>query len=371
MTKLRKWILFALAPLWRCKWLLLVCLLITVGYGAGTFLTVANASVTVYTPASLGTFISYTEIHYGWPLEYEVRQVDSSLPLHRWKLWANVQSFSGLKLAANALVALLTSLLITYATAWRRARWGWQFQLKELVALVALIAAVLAYAAHLRSVDLADQRYLADLQKRGWVAKRIHIPWQRRPFRDLGLISENAAHQYWLTWENRSQGAFIDQALQFEPKSADVNQLLAEQARDPRRLSSRFIAATVNDPQLHGSGVEAFLNWTPSVSYLTLRGDQIPGSSLAQIGQHCPHVKSLGIDMPLVQGPDLRGLESLHHLESLLIFNCDPDAGPEIVRLAERLPQLELIYLSGAVYAELTPAEIATLRSRRGLLLTQ
>ncbi|PQO35172.1 hypothetical protein [Blastopirellula marina] len=369
MNRIRQWTWLILAPLWRWKWLFLVCLFITVTYGAATFRSEPNTSFTVYTPA-FGPTISYTTVHYGWPLEYAQREFDDSKPIRVWAFWERGQYSDLRRLAANLGLALLLAGLITHGVAWRFARKPrWQFQLKEVIVLVVVLSAILAYAVRLESVYRQDQQYLADLTKEGFAAGRTEIPALRRPLRDVGLISNDAAYQYWLQWNNHSQGELLDQMLQYQPKSGDVNQLLRQQASGSRRLSNHFVAVTIDDDQLDDAGLAALLAWTPSGRFLNLRGEQLSPHGLAQIAEQRPNLQILALYVPELDGDALEALAPLDNLESLLISDCDLAAGPAILRLAEQLPSLRYLSVPELVVASFSEEEIAAL-TRRGVSLT-
>lgn len=337
---LGKWIGIAISPLWRWKWLLLVCLLVTVGY--------ALWSVVKANPNSF--FTSDFIITHGWPFEYQVRTIDDNTGWRRWSIWSDITDFSPGAFFVNLSIAVGISVTLTYLAAWRFQRR--QFRLMDLLAATGVVGAILGYVLFVENRFQADQRLLGKVWNNYLESgpNRRTADWRLRPFRDLGIISSDALYPTYID-------CYIDCGL--EPaRNPSANQVLIREANLGRQLRHPICSIRIEDESLTDAGIAALAQWAPTCEMLELHPDPaLSDNATATIANAWPALKELKFGSPLLGQQSLDSLANLRQLERLALCDVSRELTPEDLHRLDRLPNLRLLGLPGFLFSQISPDE--------------
>ncbi|MCC9607410.1 hypothetical protein LOC68_12910 [Blastopirellula sp. JC732] len=356
MTKLRQWTTFALAPLWRWKWLFLLCLAATLSYNLFAISDETSynpdqvANLSRLQPCPVARYASY-----GWPLHFERRMYSNVFSTSRRAIWTDVIWFSTWRGCVNVAVAIAISLLVTSIVAYRFASWRrWQFGIRDLGVLTIAIALLFAIGRHWESAYQVDRRYLESLQPHGIQVGRDYTEsfWFRRPWRDAGLISSDAASPATLYFQLPSK---------HRPGSVDpdMNQLLLDAAAQRRQIRHPIRWMSFQDVPLNDAGLAALGQIAPSSDRLHLTpSDDLTDQATATIVRAWPTLIDLKFGSPALTRQTLDTLQELPQLELLAIADCSGDVTPEDLQLLEELPHLRRLGLSESLLERMSPAQL-------------
>lgn len=328
MTKLRHWTTLILAPLWRWRWLLLFCLLFTIGYSVFSSAEVRSC----FDDDALATSIlnlKTANFGHGWPFIFEQRWGDDQDSLETWLIWSNVQKFAVVPLLLNLAIAIGLSLAATYFVAWRYAgSQRWQFRLAELLVVTFFVAGLFGVARRLESNFQHDERYLADQTTWHWSVTRQGPPtWYLRPFCDLRLVSEEAA--YGLVVRDSGPPVPIMKRLRVM-NHGEFNQIMIQAAQHGEGILGRVTILSISSGPLDDDGVAAILDWAPDCSELKLAGDDLfTDKAVAEITERMPRMRSLTLGSPYLTKQALQSLSGMTQLEMLDVNECADSVSPE------------------------------------------
>lgn len=341
----RQWIATLFTPLWRWKWLLLVCLIITGGYGLTSVSQQASEIIFPPLPSGmLGKAFAYTRFGHGWPCEYvERRSTDDAWP-SRWTIWSGVDSFHWGPLAVNLAVAAAVGVLLTYLVAWRFLRsYRWQFALSDLFALTILSAAFLGFARRLETNYQADQRYLQANASDCWDVQRDDAQMRHlRPLRDLGLLSDGTLYAVSIR--------------HVRPSFTLPNDWLLQEVNRGRCLRHPVASISIDDPSMRDDGIDALTQWAPSCSQVEIYGGpEFTDAGLRHAVTAWPRLQRLECGSPSLSAASLQSLAKLTELEHLLISDCSREVTPADLGCLDELPQLKRLSLPNFLYEQISP----------------
>ncbi|PQO47964.1 hypothetical protein [Blastopirellula marina] len=377
MNQLRQWTWLILAPLWRWKWLLLVCLLITLGYGLLSHGSISSSLPPTYPSSSyfsaLPSFYpssypsaSLADYTHGWPYEYERRTfVDSKFP-QPWRIWTNVTNFEFRKLLANLAIAIGVSLAFTYLVAWRVSQASrWQFRIGDLLALTVVIAAPLGLARYLDSNFRADQEYARSIDADGW---RFRVDrnslWYARPLRDLGMVSDEASRLISISYSAPTgPNTSYPTPAQADPKRAAA--WLIAHADRGERIRQPIGTIDLERSVLNDRSIAALARWAPTSEELLVGGEaEFTDQATATIVAAWPRLTRLVLHSPQLTAASLRSITALSQLRDLELFEYSPHITPADLELLADMPNLHTLMVPHSLYVQITPQQHAAWEAR-------
>lgn len=365
MKSARQWLATLFTPLWRWKWLLLGCLIVSVSYGLCSVadeLLQFNFFGGNFT-ASGSPPSSPILIQQGWPLVYLQRTSDQDVAYRCWPIWRDVQSLHADRLALNLAVALGVSLALTYLAAWRLDRW--QFRLGDVLVATLLLGGVLGHSLHVEANYQADKSDLERLTRHHFDSDQFLASprWYLRPYRDLGLLSDGAAIPF-------DVECYADCGWdEVKCRKLNANRLLIREVSNGRRLRRPLYELSITDMSLTDRGVAALVRWAPSCEKLKLfPSDSFSDQSTALIAAAWPRLKEARLGSPQLTTASLQSLSQLRQAEKLAICDCSREVKPDDLQILARLPNLKLLGLPQFLLDQLTPEQQAEWK-RRGVIL--
>lgn len=275
------------------KWCLSACLCLMLTYGVGSI-----ASETHGPPPNY--------FAYGWPLEYAWQESHHG----GWYLFSAVYDFRLKPFVFDLLLALVSSTFFTHLWHYHRLRHkGWQFSVREMLALVFVVSLLTGTYTSLRLRFERDNQHLSELDGAGWGVYMCgtYLPWYVRPIRDIGLTSEDDWTIYGVEWNSdlrRTDGGNINQSL--------------------CRLSSQPLTfvdyVAITDPELDDDGIRFLCNWASNCPCIRLVGcANVSDVGIAYMVDHLTNLRELELRGTRITDCGIQAIGSLRQLECLSV----------------------------------------------------
>ncbi|MCC9607414.1 hypothetical protein LOC68_12890 [Blastopirellula sp. JC732] len=364
MTTLRKWMSFALTPLWRWKWLLLLLLGVTIGYALFSrgheyhYQPWPNPGASWVVPPPP----PHTEWGHGWPWKYEEREIPKPQIPQRWAIWSDVARFYWVRLVANLAIAVGLSLAFTYLIAWRLSGSNrWRFGLRDLLAATMMLGVVFGVARHYESAYQADQVYITEIAEQGWRIETQFVPIEHlRPLHDLGLLSDGAAHAVYVR-HSRQYPSF--------ERAETARMALIRDANQGRRLYHSQLALSTGDIRVDDETIAALAKWAPNCQHLHLGYDGILSDrGVETLVAAWPNLQTLKIGSSFLTAKSLNALSQLSQLRRLDLHNASDAITADDLMQLQSAPQLKMFAYSDRVAEQPTPQQQESW-DRRGIVL--
>lgn len=355
VSTLRSWTSLILGPLWRWKWLFLLCVVITGGYAI--FSGVALRYPFGGNGFPRGLLMQKANYGHGWPFIFAQRFVMPTDTLGAWKIWSDVHTFALASLLWNLAIAIAVSLTATCLVAWRFSGLRrWQFRLGELLVATFLIAGLFGVARRLESDFQQDERYLTSQTISYWAAIRFGPPtWYVRPFCDLHLVSAEAVD---------------GRALYDFGAPDDFNQRIIQAVERGEKIRGRVSLLQITSNSLDDAGVAAIAAWAPRCEELELVGDnRFTDKAIVQIAQQLPKLRRLTLGSPNLTLESLPSLSRMPRLQFLTIHACSDAVSPAALNAIDGVTPLTRLEIPAHLYDQ-TGRKLITNTSGKSIYIT-
>lgn len=333
MTRIRKCLTLILAPLWRWKWLLLVCLLATSLYAC----TAPREKKVQSAPPSVSLVYRFW-LSQGWPRQY-VHRTSQNDDLSPWTPQTHIQSFELAPLLSNLALSVLLSLLVVYAWDWHCRQNGkpWRFNLKELLLITLLVACGVGVTVYGRNQFRAGEDYLNSLAATGWQPFETTSipPWYLQPQYDCGLLGrEKWSHHTGVLWP--------------QVRSApDINGTVIPMAARGEQLPPYVEEIRVMNSYLTDEGADAICAWAPNCRRIYLFGtSSLSSEGLTQFAKEMPRLELfLLFGDATFSDESVKAISGMKNLRTLTMLDSQHQTSEKSLDHLKSLPNLQTVRL--------------------------